>query len=262
MRIEDKVAVITGAASGFGKRLAEIIVENGGKVVLGDILDEGAELANELNRRDGDTVAVFQKCDVCNMADIEALIARAVDEFGVLDIMVNNAGIVGSLLWTDMDSSSHSRVIDINLKAPIEGTRLAVKYFTENGIPGCVVNVSSMMAFFPTEYGPVYGATKSGLVNFTASCSTLAQLNPPIRVNAIAPNYANTGFIRNPLLDGNDVLKTTNLLTIDDVVAQMLRCITDERLAGDTIKIMHGLPPQLNKGRKAFASGVLTCGKL
>ncbi|KAJ2125130.1 hypothetical protein IW147_001262 [Coemansia sp. RSA 720] len=258
MRIEDKVAVITGGARGFGKRLAELIVDNGGKVVLGDILDEGADVARELNRRDSETVAVFQKCDVSNLSDINALITRAIDEFGMLDIMVNNAGITGSLLWTD-DNTSYERVIDINLKAPIEGTRLAVKYFLETGIPGCVINVASMMAFYPMEYGPVYGATKSALVNFTASCATLAQLNPPIRVNAIAPNYANTMFIQSPMLAS---VRKQKLLDVDEVVVQMIRCIEDERLAGDTIKIMQGMPPMLNKGRKAVASGILTCAKL
>ncbi|KAJ1805757.1 hypothetical protein LPJ77_004035 [Coemansia sp. RSA 2523] len=258
MRIEDKVAVITGGARGFGKRLAELIVDNGGKVVLGDILDEGALVARELNRRDSETVAVFQKCDVSNLSDIDALIKRAIDEFGILDIMVNNAGVVGSLLWTD-NSTSYEQVIDINLKAPIEGTRLAVKYFLETGIPGCVVNVASMMAFYPMEYGPVYGATKSALVNFTASCATLAQLNPPIRVNAIAPNFANTNMVHSPILDS---VHKQKLLDVDEVVVQMIRCIEDERLAGDTIKIMQGMPPVLNKGRKAVASGVITCAKL
>ncbi|KAJ1762674.1 hypothetical protein GGH19_003635 [Coemansia sp. RSA 1807] len=258
MRIEDKVAVITGGARGFGKRLAELIVDNGGKVVLGDILDEGALVARELNRRDSETVAVFQKCDVSNLSDINALIKRAIDEFGILDIMVNNAGVVGSLLWTD-NSTSYEQVIDINLKAPIEGTRLAVKYFLETGIPGCVVNVASMMAFYPMEYGPVYGATKSALVNFTASCATLAQLNPPIRVNAIAPNFANTNMVHSPILGS---VHKQKLLDVDEVVVQMIRCIEDERLAGDTIKIMQGMPPVLNKGRKAVASGVITCAKL
>ncbi|KAJ2321144.1 hypothetical protein IWW52_000936 [Coemansia sp. RSA 2704] len=262
MRIEDKVAVITGAAHGFGRRLAEIIVELGGKVVLGDISDAGAEVASRLNEWSGEKVAVFQKCDVGRFDDIRALVTRAVDEFGVLDIMVNNAGVVGTLLWTDTDGSAHSRAIDINLKAAIEGTRLAVQYFNEAGIPGCVVNVSSMMAFFPMEFGPVYGAAKSALVSFTAACATLAQLEPPVRVNAVAPNYADTAFVRNPLVEGSAEFRRGALLTVDEVVAQMVRCIEDERLAGDTIKVVQGRPPTVHKGRKAVASGVLTGAKL
>ncbi|KAJ2628862.1 hypothetical protein H4R22_003650 [Coemansia sp. RSA 1290] len=253
---------ITGAASGFGKRLAETVVEMGGKVVLGDILLEGAQVAASLNRREQDKVAVFQKCDVTRFKDIEALMARATREFGVFDVMVNNAGVVGSLLWTDKDGSSHSRALDINLKAPIEGTRLAVKYFTEMGIPGCVINVSSMMAFFPMEFGPVYGAAKSGLVNFTASCATLAQLNPPIRVNAVAPNYTDTPFICTPLVQESREFDKSNLLKTEEVVAQMVRCMEDERLAGDTLLIIRGKPPLLYKGKKAEPSGILTSAKL
>ncbi|KAJ2532600.1 hypothetical protein EV175_007142, partial [Coemansia sp. RSA 1933] len=95
MQIRGKVAVITGGSRGFGKRLAEVIVDKGGKVVLGDILEEeGAKTASELNARGhGSNVAVFQRCDVCKLDDIARLISAGITEFGCLDIMVNNAGV-------------------------------------------------------------------------------------------------------------------------------------------------------------------------
>ncbi|KAJ2829730.1 hypothetical protein IWW50_000677 [Coemansia erecta] len=263
MQIAGKVAVITGGARGFGKRLAEIIVEKGGKVVLGDLLEEGADVASELNRQHNSKVAVFVKCDVCNFADLESLVSRAVGDFGALDIMVNNAGVSGTLPWADHDGMPSAKLIDINFKAPVEGTRLAVKYFIENGRPGCVVNVASMMAFFPAEFGPVYGATKSGVANFTAACATLAQMDPPIHVNAIAPNFADTAMVRDSLpKDNNSVFKMTGVLTVDEVVAQMIRCIEDEGLAGDVIKMLPGRAPLLHNGRKAISSGVLGGAKL
>ncbi|KAJ2462949.1 hypothetical protein GGI03_004157, partial [Coemansia sp. RSA 2337] len=219
MQISDKVAVITGGARGFGKRLAEMIVERGGKVVLGDVLDtEGHTVSQELNAQYNKKISVYQHCDVSNFDDIQALITRAITEYGALDILVNNAGIGGSVPWFEHDGSSLTRTIDINLKAPIEGTRLAVKYFIENGRQGCVVNVASMMAFFPVEFGPVYGATKSGIVNFTASCSTLALMDPPIRVNAVAPNFADTAMVRDMVpKDNNGVFKMNGVLTVDEV---------------------------------------------
>ncbi|KAJ2025099.1 hypothetical protein GGI06_000718 [Coemansia sp. S85] len=261
MLILDKVAVITGGARGFGKRLAEMIVERGGKVVLGDILDsEGHSVAQALNAQYKRKVSVYQHCDVGSFGDIQALIDRAVTEYGVLDILVNNAGIGGSVPWFESDGGSLSRTIDINLKAPIEGTRLAVKYFIENGRPGCVVNVASMMAFFPVEFGPVYGATKSGVVNFTASCATLALMEPPIRVNAVAPNFADTAMARD--VPRNGLLAMNGILTVDEVVLQMIRCIEDDGLAGDSIKMLPGRLPLLHNGRKAVASGVVTLAKL
>ncbi|KAI9506965.1 hypothetical protein GGI25_000012 [Coemansia spiralis] len=263
MQINGKVVVITGASRGFGKRLAELIVQKGGKVVLGDILEEeGHQTASELNNSKhagGKKVAIFQKCDVRSPDNISELIKLAEREFGCLDIMVNNAGIGGTVPWADSDSASLSRTVDINLKAPMEGTRLAVKYFMENGRPGCVVNVASMMAFFPAEFGPVYGATKSGVVNFTAACATLALMDPPIRVNAVAPNFADTAMVKgNAAHESNAVLRMNGILTVDEVVGQMIRCIEDEALVGDSIKMLPGKPPIVHKGRKAVPSGIIT----
>ncbi|KAJ1901425.1 hypothetical protein LPJ66_000794 [Kickxella alabastrina] len=263
MHISDKVAIITGSARGFGKRLAEVIVSKGGRVVLGDILEKGYDIANELNAKSGKTVAVFQRCDVTKFSDLQALVSRATQEFGGLDIMVNNAGIGGTIPWYDSDGDSLARTIDVNLKAPLEGTRLAVRYFIDNNRPGCVVNVASMMAFFPTEFGPVYGATKSGIVNFTASCSTLALLEHPIRVNAVAPNFADTAMVRDSLSKSNNELLSMNgILTVDEVVDQMIRCIEDEALVGDSIKLLAGRPPIVHKGRKAISTGVIAQAKL
>ncbi|KAJ2765244.1 hypothetical protein IWQ56_004176 [Coemansia nantahalensis] len=270
MQILGKVAVITGGARGFGRQLAAAIVERGGRVVLGDVLEaEGADAARALNasrRGGGAPVAVFQRCDVTRAADLEALVARAVREFGGLDIMVNNAGVGGTMPWTDADHTSAARTIAINLTAPVEGTRLAVRHFMQTGRPGCVVNVASMMAFFPVEFGPVYGATKSGLVNFTAACATLAARAPPIRVNAVAPNFAATAMVdelaRSLPPSGTKALGWDAILTVDEVVAQMIRCIEDESLAGDTIKILAGRPPLVHAGRKALDLGMATAAKL
>ncbi|KAJ1965216.1 hypothetical protein GGI12_000904 [Dipsacomyces acuminosporus] len=262
MQVSGKVAVITGGARGFGKRLAEVLIEKGARVVLADILEEGFDVAIALNAQYGKKVAVFQTCDVTDLASLATLIPRAIEEFGALDIMVNNAGIGGSILWTDADSRSSSRTIDINLKAPIEGTRLAVQYFLKNKRQGCVINVASMMAFFPAEFGPTYGATKSGIVNFTASCATLAKLSPPIHVNAVAPNFADTDMIRGSQSKNNAIFEKNGILTVDEVIVEMVRCIEDQSLAGDTIKLLAGFKPLVHKGRKAVPSGVITNSKL
>ncbi|KAJ2156154.1 hypothetical protein GGF46_005373 [Coemansia sp. RSA 552] len=263
MHIQGSVAVITGGARGFGQRLAEVLAERGGRVVIGDVLEtEGELVAASLNRHYSSKVAVFQRCDVTQLSSIQALVERAIGEFGGLDIMVNNAGIGGTLPWIEDNGEALSKTIAINLRAPIEGTRLAVRHFRKSWKPGCIVNVSSMMAFFPMEVAPVYGATKAALVNFTASCATLAQLCPPVRVNTVAPSFSNTALVDDPALQATSISQLMNLLTVDEVVEQMIRCIEDESLAGDTIRMLRGKPPLVNPGRKAVDLGALTRAKL
>ncbi|KAJ1916734.1 hypothetical protein H4219_003604 [Mycoemilia scoparia] len=253
MILENKVAVITGGSQGFGKRMAERLVERGAKVVLGDISPKGADVAASLNR--DRKCAVFQICDVTKSDQLQSLIDLAIAEFGALDIMVNNAGVVGSNIWDDSSDKIINLTIDVNLRAVINGTRLAVRYWNRTGqSQAAVVNVSSAMAFFPSEFSPVYGATKAGVVNFTASCSTLA---PRIRVNAVAPNYADTQFIdklrtaknASPLFDNG-------LISVDEVVDQMIRCVEDESLAGDVIRLMPNKEPKIHNGRKAVPMNI------
>ncbi|KAJ1676790.1 hypothetical protein EV182_007495, partial [Spiromyces aspiralis] len=172
-------------------------------------------------------------------------------------------------LWHDADDSKLGRAVNVNVKAVIDGTRIAVRHWL--GLPseqqpgskrettiGVVVNLASAMAFLPMEFDPVYGATKAAIVNFTASCATLA---PRVRVNAVAPSYADTGFIK-PLQSDCQAAKNLavfsryGLHTIDQVVDQIIRCIEDKSLAGDTIRMMPGLKPIVHTGRKAINIGL------
>ncbi|KAJ2712191.1 hypothetical protein H4R19_002885 [Coemansia spiralis] len=241
MQIAGKVAVVTGSARGIGRRIAEELVAQGARVVVSDILDTGAEVAAALNQGHTEAVAVFQRCDVRSSADLEALIGCAIATFGAVDIMVNNAGEPDWLVWADADSEGLSRCLDVNLKAPIDGTRLVIRALLEARRAGCIVNVASILAFGPEEFALVYGASKAGLVNFTTGCATLARGDPPIRVNAVAPVYVDTALTNiNVPPAVNRALRDLGEVTIDDVVRQVIRCIEDESLAGDTIKVTPG----------------------
>ncbi|KAI9506964.1 hypothetical protein GGI25_000013 [Coemansia spiralis] len=170
------------------------------------------------------------------MDSIKELVDRAESEFGHLDIMVNNAGVGGGFLWIDTDSTTHSSAIDINFKAPVEGTRLAVRSFYAANRPGCVVNIASIVAFTPLEYSPVYSATKAALVAFTAVSAPLAEGTPPVRVNAVAPVYIDTAIVNENVTEKvNGLLRGLGERTVDDVAREVVRCIEDELLAGDTI---------------------------
>ncbi|KAJ2829027.1 hypothetical protein GGI24_002243 [Coemansia furcata] len=236
MYISGTVSIVTGGAQGIGKRLAEALVSRGGKVVIGDIQDKGSDVANELNARYGMRVAVFYKCDVRNSLSIQALVSQAVGEFGALDIYINAASTHGTTPWSDTNGDSVSSAVDINMKAPIEGARVAVRHFLANSRKGCVINVISMAAFIPEEIAPVYTASMHALVGFTAACATLALNTPPVRVNSVAPSttYVSGGHVAS-----------------DEVVVQVMKCISDESLAGDTIKMPVGQSVTLYDGPKS-----------
>ncbi|KAJ2145283.1 hypothetical protein IW136_001031 [Coemansia sp. RSA 678] len=262
MQIQDKIAVVTGSARGIGRKIAETLVAKGAKVVITDILESGHLVARELNDQAGTRVAVFEQCDVSDTPNIQRLIDRAIREFGALDIMVNNAGVGGTLPWNDQDSLSLARTIDINLKAPIEGTRLAVRHMASNRRAGCVVNIASIAAFHAVEFTPVYAATKAGLVSFTASCATLATTEPRIRVNAIAQAYVDTNIVHDNVPNAvNKILRAPGEIPIENVVNEVVRCIEDETLAGNTIKILPGAPGVVHDGPTAAPLGFVDAVK-
>ncbi|KAJ2909485.1 hypothetical protein GGI21_001834 [Coemansia aciculifera] len=236
MYVSGTVAIVTGSAQGVGKRVAELLVARGGKVVLGDIKARGSDLADELNARYGSKVAVFYQCDIRSPNSMQALVSQAVGDFEYLDIVINAVNTHATDPWLDTNGDSTSRTIDVSLKAPIECTRVAVRHFLANRRKGCIVNVAAMAAFTPEEAVPVYSAAMYGLVGFTASCATLALNVPPVRVNAVAPSTTTA---------------SGGCTSADDVVAQVFRCIGDESLTGDTVKMPAGQPVTLHDGPKA-----------
>ncbi|KAJ1676529.1 hypothetical protein EV182_008019, partial [Spiromyces aspiralis] len=118
MDVNGRVAVITGGVQGFGRRLAERLVGKGAKVVVGDIDDtKGKETVEQLNAAHGAKVSIYRTCDVTDSKQLEALINSAVTEFGHLDVLVNNAGVIGTQLWHDADDSKLGRAVNVNVKA-------------------------------------------------------------------------------------------------------------------------------------------------
>lgn len=187
-RVEGKVALISGGARGMGAEHARLLVEEGAKVVIGDILDdEGKALADEI----GDA-ARYVHLDVTQLDQWEAAVATATGDFGKLDVLVNNAGIValGQLRKFDMDK--WQKVLDVNLTGTFLGMRVAVDPMTENG-GGSIINVSSIEGIRGAPMVHPYVASKWAVRGITKSAALeLAPLN--IRVNSLHP-----GFIRTPM---------------------------------------------------------------
>lgn len=178
-----KVAVVTGGSRGLGRGMVELFVEEGGKVVIADLLEyEGRELASQL----GDGVR-FRKTDVSSRDDVQGLIDFAVSEFGGLHALVNNAGLsdnaYGSLLEADFDA--FERVMAVNVKGVMLGTQIAARHMAKNG-GGSITNVSSISGIQPGFGFFNYRASKAAVVNFTQTAAIELGVNL-IRVNCICP---------------------------------------------------------------------------
>ena len=200
MRLEGKVAIVTGASSGIGLAIAEEFLIEGAKVIFSDINNFPKELPTEN--------AFFQTADVSKVEDVENLIKLALEKFGRLDVMVNNAGIgtMGSAL--DTDDNTWQKTIDINLTGTFYGLRAAAKAMKDLGNGGSIINMSSILGKVGMSNTLAYCASKGGVVQMTHAAA-LDLAADKIRVNAIAP-----GFIKTAMTKGLEENKQFNDLII------------------------------------------------
>ncbi|KAJ2716143.1 hypothetical protein H4R19_000813 [Coemansia spiralis] len=234
-----KAALVTGALGAIGRRLAERLVESGAMVALVDIGSEadGALLCEELNGGSGRRVAAYRRADLRETAQIAGLLAWAEDEFGRLDIVVNNAGLASPHgLYTGESADRMALMLQVNLLAPMEATRAFVERVRAGGRTGVVVNMASMGGLMPNEGGEVYGAAKAALVHLTRASRSLM---PSVRVTAVAPYYVDTPMVRNnPKLQNNPTVIPALILSVDTVCDATLACIRDPRSAGSTVALI------------------------
>lgn len=187
-----RTAVITGGAQGLGLAIGQRFVAEGARVVLGDVNLEATEVAAK--RLGGDDVALAVRCDVTQADDVDILIRTAVERFGGLDVMVNNAGITRDATMRTMTEEQFDQVIAVHLKGTWNGTRLAAAIMRERK-RGAIVNMSSVSGKVGMVGQTNYSAAKAGIVGMTkAAAKELAHLG--IRVNAIAP-----GLIRSAMTE-------------------------------------------------------------
>lgn len=192
MKLQDRVAVVTGAASGMGKSIAELYAKEGAKVIVADLNLEGAEqVAAGINSNGG--VAKALKVNVALVEDIDSMIDTAVKEYGTLDILVNNAGIMdGFEPVGDISDEKWDLIFDINTKSVMRSTRKALPIFLEKG-KGVIVNTASTGGVSGAHAGATYTASKHAVVGLTKNTAFM-YANKGVRCNAIAPGATATNI--------------------------------------------------------------------
>lgn len=195
--LENRVAIVTGGASGIGESICKLFVEQGARVTIADMQDDrGTELANRLNANGQN--ALYVKTDVADPEACKHMVQETIETFGQLDIAVNNAGVGdGETATGDKDLAQWKRVIDINLNGVFYCMRYEIpEILKQKG--GAIVNMGSILSQVGFATASAYVAAKHGLLGLTKNAA-LEYAAHNIRINAIGP-----AFIRTPLLEGMD----------------------------------------------------------
>ena len=189
--LTDRVAVVTGGASGIGRATAIALAGAGARVVLGDIDEAGAASTAATITADGGT-AVAQRADVTKRADVDVLVDRADRELGRLDVMCNVAGVPHNQMFVDVTDEEFERILSINLRSVFYGCQAAMRVMTPQG-SGNIVNISSGAIDTPAPTLACYAMTKAGVAMLTKTLAVEAGRSG-VRVNALAPGVILTNF--------------------------------------------------------------------
>ncbi len=232
MRLQDKVAIISGAASGMGAATARRFAKEGAKVVIADMLDdEGRQVAADITRANG--AAEFMHLDVTDEADWRSVVAATVAKYGRVDILVNNAGISGSAVTDMLDTGAWDRLMSVNARGVFLGTKYAVLEMKQTG-GGAIVNLSSISGNtgqtmthmgYNASKGAVRTLTKSTAVQFgkdgIRANSVHPGLMPPMRTSGATADPA----VRAKMLQGVPLRRAGE---VDEVANAVLFLASDE----------------------------------
>lgn len=185
MKLENKVAIVTGAGSGMGKAIAGLFAKEGAKVIASDINETGVK---DLIASSGDIAGeiVFSQTDVSNRNQVEAMIDLAVNKYGKLDVLVNNAGVLDQMYSvTEVEDEFWDKVIGVNVNSIMYACRKAIPIMMKNG-GGSIINTASVGGLFGCRAGAAYTASKFAVVGLTKNIGFM-YAKEGIRCNAICP---------------------------------------------------------------------------
>jgi NAD(P)-dependent dehydrogenase (short-subunit alcohol dehydrogenase family) len=236
MELVGKSAVVSGGGSGIGRAICLALARRGVRIIVADINDAAAMGTADLVGGAGG-IALPRHCDVTQTEDLAAAFAAAFEHFGSFDLACNNAGVSGGVPLFEDTEQAWQRVIEINLTALIDATRIAVREMRRLG-GGVIINIASMGGFVPMPDAPVYAATKAGVINFTRSLAYLGE-EANIRVNAIAPSFVDTPLVRQA---GDDRVRELielmgGILKPEDVAEGVIELCEDDSRAGAIMRV-------------------------
>jgi NAD(P)-dependent dehydrogenase (short-subunit alcohol dehydrogenase family) len=242
--LRDRVAIVTGGASGAGASIAARLASEGACVVIADVV-----APPQAEGGGGSGSGGFVRTDVRVPADLERMVAFAVSAHGGLDVLVNNAGGWGPTAnYPDASFLEWDAALDLNLRAPMLATQLALEPMRRRG-GGAVVNVASTAGLGLAPYeSPDYGAAKAGLIRFTA-CMAGAREATGVRVNCVVPDWIRTERAERELASmppaaraAEEAVGLVELADLADAVVDLAR---DESLAGRVMLLPRGEPARL-----------------
>ncbi len=243
--VDGDVAIVTGASSGIGKAIAESFAADGVDVVIcsreqGNVDPVADGIVD--SDRPGDAVAV--ECDVTDRDAVEALVETTVEEFGGLDVLVNNAGASFMASFDEISPNGWETIVDININGTYHCTHAAAEHLKEGG--GSVINLASVAGQKGSAYMSHYGAAKAAVINLTTSLSA-EWASDDVRVNCIAPGFVATPGVESQMgvsadsIDRSEVDRQIG--TVEEIadVTQFLASPAASYLVGETLTVK-GVP--------------------
>lgn len=245
MKLEGKVAIVTGGARGIGMAICQGLLRAGAKVVVFDIVEETSSKIAELMHTNEDN-SFFLKIDVSSLQEVEKAVEQVIDKFSHIDILINNAGITRDKLILRMKEEDWDKVIQINLKSAFNCIK-AVSSFMLRERKGRIINISSIIALRGNRGQANYAASKAGLIGLTKSIAREFATRA-ITVNAVAPGFIQTKMTEK-LMEREEARTLISQIPLgrvglpEEVASLVAYLASDEAcyITGEVIKIDGGL---------------------